>query len=150
MIESVLNNEKDMTAVGIDLASALQPGCYITLKGDLGSGKTCLCRGILRGLGFLGRVKSPTYPILETYKLETGTVFHFDFYRISNPKEIFDAGFEEFFGHSDICLVEWPERTEGALRVPDISIEIDFHGDGRLVKINALTKLGKHCLEEIS
>jgi tRNA threonylcarbamoyladenosine biosynthesis protein TsaE len=120
---------------------------FIALKGALGAGKTCLCRGILSGLGHTGHVKSPTYPLVEIYTLESSTIYHFDFYRITNPMEVIEAGFREVFINTNICLVEWPENAESVMRVPDITISIIFSTDSRDISVTAASELGKQCLK---
>lgn len=132
---------------GKKIAKNLRPGVFIALKGALGAGKTCLCRGILSGLGHTGHVKSPTYPLVEIYTLESSTIYHFDFYRITNPMEVIEAGFREVFINTNICLVEWPENAESVLRVPDITISIIFNTDSRDISVTAASELGKQCLK---
>ena len=87
----------------------------VHLRGDLGSGKTTLARGLLRGLGYAGRVKSPTYTLVELYIDSRLNLYHFDFYRFHDPSEWHDAGFREYFNERSICLVEWPEKAAGLL-----------------------------------
>jgi len=126
------------------------PGLYIALSGDLGSGKTTLARGILRGLGYQGRVKSPTYTLVELYKVSRLDLYHFDFYRFEDPGEFLEAGFQECFDGHNVCLVEWPERVQGLLPQADLDIGISIEGDGRRVSIGADTELGKHCLARLT
>ena len=92
-------------------------------------------------------MKSPTYPLVEIYSLESSTIYHFDFYRITNPMEVIEAGFREVFINTNICLVEWPENAESVLRVPDITISIIFNTDSRDISVTAASELGKQCLE---
>ena len=93
-------------------AAALQ--LQVHLIGDLGAGKTTLVRGVLRGLGYDGRVKSPTYPLLETYQVGEVMVAHFDLYRLESPEAFTEAGFEDYFVGPGVRFVEWPDRAEGA------------------------------------
>ena len=147
MITQTLYSENETVSFGKEIAKNLRPGVFIALKGTLGAGKTCLCRGILSGLGHTGHVKSPTYPLVEIYSLESSTIYHFDFYRITNPMEVIEAGFREVFINTNICLVEWPENAESVLRVPDITISIIFNTDSRDISVTAASELGKQCLE---
>lgn len=99
-------------------------GC-IALEGDLGAGKTTLVRHLLRALGVNGRVKSPTYAVVEPYSVEAGTIWHFDFYRFTDPREWEDAGFRDIFAGPGIKLCEWPARAHGLLPVTDLALRIE-------------------------
>ena len=128
-------------------------GLQVQLVGDLGAGKTTLVRATLRGLGHAGRVRSPTYTLVEPYVLErpTGelTLYHFDLYRFTDPAEWADAGFREYFDSGAICLVEWPQRAGRLLGVPDLvfSLDLDSEGNGRVLVARAYSESGKACLE---
>src|SRR5438105_15294510 len=97
-------------ALGEALAAGAAPGLVIHLRGDLGAGKTTLVRGLLRALGHPGRVKSPTYTLVEPYELSSLHFYHFDFYRLKNQEEWEQAGFREYFVAEALCAVDWPER----------------------------------------
>ena len=97
---------------------------YIELKGPLGSGKTTLVRHLLRALGVEGRIKSPTYAVLETYNPKDFPIFHFDFYRFADPREWEDAGFRDVFGGAGLKLAEWPEQAAGLLPTADLSLSL--------------------------
>ncbi len=97
---------------------------YIELKGPLGSGKTTLVRHLLRALGVEGRIKSPTYAVLETYNPKGFPIFHFDFYRFADPREWEDAGFRDVFGGAGLKLAEWPELAAGLLPTADLSLSL--------------------------
>jgi len=122
----------------------------VFLSGELGSGKTTLARGIIRGLGHTGRVKSPSYALVEPYKLSKLYLYHFDFYRFTNPKELAEAGFREYFSADTVCLVEWPENATGLLPAADLTITIEAAGPGRKVEIASGTEAGKHCLRNLN
>jgi tRNA threonylcarbamoyladenosine biosynthesis protein TsaE len=141
-----LPNEAATLALGAALAERLEPGFVIYLCGELGAGKTTLARGLLRGLGFTGRVKSPTFALVEAYKLSKLYLYHFDFYRFDQPTEFAASGFAEYFGPDTVCLVEWPEKAAG-LPPADIKIELAVSGTGRRVDIGADTEAGKRCLD---
>jgi tRNA threonylcarbamoyladenosine biosynthesis protein TsaE len=144
-----LADEEATLAFGARLAGVLGPGLFISLSGDLGSGKTTLARGILRGLGYEGKVKSPTYTLVELYKLFRLDLYHFDLYRFSNPQELLDAGFRDNFDDGNICLVEWPERAAGLLPPADLEITLAAEGTGRRLGIKAETEPGKACLQKL-
>jgi len=128
--------EADTAALAQKLASSLSqlfqldPSIHlnISLEGDLGAGKTTFARHLIQGLGYEGRVKSPTYTLCEPYPLiihgKTLAMNHFDLYRMRNPLEWQDAGFAEHFDEPGFCLVEWPEKAEGTLPTFDVEIHL--------------------------
>jgi len=98
----------------------------IFLIGELGAGKTTLCKGILRGLGHKGVVKSPTYNIVETYEISGFLIFHFDFYQISYPKELSNIGIQEYLDtNNGVSIIEWPEKMISFLPDPDLEITLN-------------------------
>ena len=119
-----LPDEAATLALGARLAPILQPGTTIYLSGDLGAGKTTLTRGLLRALGFAGRVKSPTYALVELYTVSSLHLYHFDFYRFRDPEEWQEAGFRDLFNEVNICLVEWPEKAQNLLPLPDVKVTL--------------------------
>ncbi len=152
-----LADEAATMAFGGRLAAAIVPGCCIFLQGDLGAGKTTLGRGLLRGLGFEGKVKSPTYTLLETYDInrENGlaiTINHFDLYRFTDEEEWEAAGFREAFNAQSVCLIEWAEKAEHCLPTPDLVVTLNMHQSsagevmGRLVTVKPYTELGNTIL----
>jgi len=120
---------------------------YIELHGPLGAGKTTFVRHLLRALGVGGRIKSPTYAVLEPYALPGFTVSHFDFYRFSDPREWADAGFREIFAAPGLKLAEWPDRAAAMLPPPDLRLDIEpLDGDRRRVRVQAGTARGVELL----
>ena len=124
-----LADEAATLAAGRQLACGLGGGVIVTLHGDLGAGKTTLTRGVVSGLGHVGRVRSPTYTLVEPYELPTLAVYHFDLYRFADPAEWRDAGFAEYFGPHSLCLLEWPEKAQGCL--PPAAPHAPSKADGR-------------------
>lgn len=143
-----LATEHDTLALGRALGAALEPGLVMYMVGDLGMGKTTLARGCLRGLGYEGRVKSPTFTLVEVYKFSRLYLYHFDFYRFDDPQELAEAGFREYFSADAVCLVEWPEKATG-LPAADVRIELRAAGAGRTVDLRADTEAGRLCLSRL-
>jgi len=127
-------DEAAMLDHGAALAKTLRGDELIALEGELGAGKTTLARGVLRGLGFVGPVKSPTYTLVEPYEFGAIRVYHFDFYRIRDPEELEYVGLDDLLAERAIKLVEWPERAFGRLPTPQCSIRIRVQGSGRVVE----------------
>jgi tRNA threonylcarbamoyladenosine biosynthesis protein TsaE len=120
---------------------------YIELRGPLGAGKTTFVRHLLRALGVAGRIKSPTFAVLEPYALPGLAIFHFDFYRFDDPREWADAGFREIFAAPGLKLAEWPEKAAGMLPVPDLRLSIEpIDDDLRQVRAEAGTRRGMELL----
>lgn len=127
----------------------LAPGMRVYLSGDLGCGKTTLVRALLRALGHAGRVKSPTYALVEAYVISSLYLYHFDFYRFQSPAEWTEAGLDELFDQAAVCLVEWPEKAGGLLPKPDIELRFVHAAGGRDVVVQANTEAGARCVSEL-
>ncbi len=141
-------------ALASRLAARLEPGFVLYLSGDLGAGKTTFVRALLRALGFAGRVKSPSFSLLESYDLSKFRLYHFDFYRFDSDQGWLDAGFEEFIGAPNVAIVEWPERAAGTLPAPDLHLYLRFgrdtNPDERIVEAIAGTDRGRACLKVLA
>lgn len=131
------------------LGSMLDGG-LITLSGPLGAGKTSFCRGLLRGRGHSGAVKSPTYTLVESYRLPAGIVHHFDLYRLADPEELEFIGWRDYLTEDALCLVEWPERAADLLPPADISISIQYLAPGRRLTLWPHTRAGAEALAKTS
>jgi tRNA threonylcarbamoyladenosine biosynthesis protein TsaE len=149
ILERLLADESATLALGRELAPALVPGVVLWLSGDLGAGKTTLVRGLLRAFHYEGRVKSPTFTLVEYYPFSSFNLYHFDLYRFVDPEEWEDAGFRDYFNEHSICLVEWPEKGAGYLPGADLLIRLELAGSGRLAKLIGVTEVGKLCLQRL-
>ncbi len=136
-------------ALGAALARCLEPGLVVTLEGDLGAGKTTLTRAALRALDFHGSVKSPTYTLIEPYTVSRLDLYHFDFYRFTDPDEYLDAGLDEYFGGQGVCIVEWPDKAAPHLPAPDLRILLRIDGSGRRAQVIGLGARGQECANKI-
>lgn len=121
----------------------------IYLRGDLGAGKTTLVRALLNALGYQGRVKSPTYTLLEQYEVAGLSVRHFDLYRFRDATEWESAGFDDEFDGINICLLEWPEQAAGLAPPADVEIIFEILPEGRNISLRAQTETGKKCLKSL-
>jgi tRNA threonylcarbamoyladenosine biosynthesis protein TsaE len=141
-----LADEAATLALGASLASGARGGLVLHLSGDLGSGKTTLARGLICALGHAGRVKSPSYTLVEDYELPRLHLYHFDFYRFKDEKEWVSSGFREYFGPDALCIVEWPERAAGLVSAPDLEVRLDFSATGRIARVRPRSAPGSDWL----
>ncbi|MEP0072587.1 MAG: tRNA (adenosine(37)-N6)-threonylcarbamoyltransferase complex ATPase subunit type 1 TsaE [Marinomonas sp.] len=139
LIEKDVYGEDAMVQLGELFASSLKDGGVVFLEGDLGMGKTTFVRGVLRGLGYDGPVKSPTYTIVEPYDVANIEAFHFDLYRVSDPEELEYMGIRDYFSDTCLCLIEWAEMGVGVLPEADFIVSIDRIKEGRHVLVEAKT-----------
>lgn len=147
-----LANEADTEALGRALAEAVRSsgqGATVFLHGNLGMGKTTMSRGVMRGLGHRGSVKSPTYTIVEPYEHLEPMVYHFDLYRLGDPEELEYLGIRDYFDSTSLCLIEWAERGQGILPVPDLQVELEPQGEGRLATLQSQTLVGNKLLDNL-
>ena len=143
------NSETEQEALGAQLATACKHGMVIYLLGELGAGKTTFARGFVHGLGHQGRVKSPTYTLVEEYATPQGHCYHFDLYRLADPEELEYMGIRDFAIDADKLLIEWPDKGQGFLPAADLIIKISYLNEGRQIDLKALTDRGNHLLKQI-
>jgi len=138
-----------MQQFGQRLAQFLRLGDIIFLQGQLGTGKTTLVRGIMRGLEYSGQVKSPTFTLVESYSLRQGHLFHFDLYRVRNTQELFDIGIEDYFTADAIIIIEWPENAKSILPIPTIFCEIEMSSEGRKIILSSEIERGAQLINHV-
>lgn len=144
--------EAETLAFGARLARGLptigaSSGMTFYLEGDLGAGKTTLVRGLLRALGYGGRVRSPTYTLVESYSVPPFELYHFDLYRMHDPREWLDAGFRDVSEGHAVSLIEWPEKAAGWLPPPDVIVRLTIADEAREIECEAATARGARYLE---
>jgi tRNA threonylcarbamoyladenosine biosynthesis protein TsaE len=144
-----LANEKALLAFAAKIANLIDEGLMLFLSGPLGAGKTTFTRGFLRGLGYEYKVKSPTYTLVEPYEVDGRFIFHFDFYRLNDPIDLVQIGFEDYLIPGAICLIEWPEKAETYLPLPDLTCNIAFNENGRVLEVMARSIKGEKILNQL-
>ena len=141
-----LPDEAATLRLGEALAAGAANGLVLHLKGELGSGKTTLARGLIHALGHPGPVKSPTYTLVEPYGLLRLNLYHFDFYRFKDRSEWLSSGLREHFNPQSFCVVEWPERAGDLLAPPDLEIHLRYETRGRTATPTAYSPAGEAWL----
>ena len=147
-------DEAEMCAFGHRLVETIcseshSKGVTLYLNGPLGAGKTTLSRGIIQGLGHKGKVKSPTYTLVEEYRLQDKNIYHFDLYRLNDPEELEFMGIRDYFTENSICLIEWAEKGLGLLAEPDLLVNIDYANNARNVQLIAKSKVGNNIIKHL-
>jgi tRNA threonylcarbamoyladenosine biosynthesis protein TsaE len=147
-----LADEQATLKLGADFARSINAGMNVYLHGDLGAGKTTFVRGVLHGLGFVGKVKSPTYTLVEPYQIFISqakvNLYHFDLYRFIDEEEWDAAGFRDYFNPNAVCLIEWSDKAGSLIPQADIDVYLELVSEGRSVCLIANTMAGKKCLEQ--
>lgn len=123
-MDYISHSEAETEDLGRRLAAVLAPGAVVACRGGLGMGKTAFTRGLAQGLGYEGRVTSPTFTIVNEYEGTGLPLFHFDMYRLEGPEDLFDIGWEDYLDRGGVCAVEWSERVEEALPEDAVTVSI--------------------------
>jgi tRNA threonylcarbamoyladenosine biosynthesis protein TsaE len=130
-------------------ASSMDCGLHIHLIGHLGAGKTTLVRGLLREMGVVGAVKSPTYTLVEPYQAARWEVFHFDLYRLGEAEELELIGARDYFRAGALCLFEWPSNGHGAIPEPSLKLSLSAENGGRRLSIEACDRRGEELISAL-
>jgi tRNA threonylcarbamoyladenosine biosynthesis protein TsaE len=151
----IARSADETRAIGARLAAAIiaaDPSApfVIGLTGDLGAGKTTLVGGVLSALGHQGPVRSPTYTLIEPYRLVDRDLNHCDLYRLRAPAELDDLGLRDLLSERSVLLVEWPERAGDRLGKPDLSLALGYLDDGRIVDFHAASEAGRQVLSRLA
>lgn len=144
-----LPDEAATENLGKQLGVATEADGLVFLEGNLGAGKTTLSRGLIQGMGFTGRVKSPTYTLVEPYEFSGKRIYHFDLYRLADSEELEYMGMRDFLGEKSLCLIEWAERGADFLPRPDIRVMLSDDGEGRLALLVSSSEKGDAILARL-
>jgi len=145
-----LADEAATIAYGQRLAKAINSKGLLTLSGNLGSGKTTLCRGLIQSYGHSGAVKSPTYTLVEPYEIGDKRIYHFDLYRMEDPEELEFIGLWDYLTQEALIIIEWPEKAFGVLPTADLAIQLEQQEKGRKITCSSNTSLGEAVLEKLA
>mgnify|MGYP000922123486 CR=1 FL=1 len=156
-------HENAMCAFGKQLINAIcrlpsQQNVTLYLNGDLGAGKTTLSRGMIQALGYQGNVKSPTYTLVEEYKIsgkniyhfDEKIIYHFDLYRLADPEELEFMGIRDYFADNTICLIEWAEKGADLLSPPDLLVNIGYAENARNIELVAQSTMGQQIIQQLT
>ena len=135
-----------MRALGASLIALCDRGGVITLRGELGTGKTTLVRGALEAAGVTGAIRSPTYTLVELYPLARFNVAHFDLYRLADAEELEYLGYRDYLNRQTLCFIEWPERAGDYLQAIDLEISLEYADEGREATISGFSDWGRELL----
>jgi len=142
-------DEPALQALAVRLAPAARDGGVIHLAGELGAGKTTLARALLQALGVGERIKSPTYSLIESYRVGELDIHHLDLYRIADAGELEWLGLDELWNASALVLIEWPERAGGSLPPPDLALRLSHAGEVRRLEAAATSVRGRALLDAL-
>ena len=148
LLEKYLRSAADTEAFGAALSGCLNLGDCLTLVGDLGAGKTTFCRGLIKALcGAETEVPSPTFTLVQSYDVPSGSLLHFDLYRLEAPDDLWELGWEDLA--EAISLVEWPERAGLLLPADHLTVQLAFDGEGRTAALTAASEYRKYWTDRL-
>jgi len=150
-VKRALRDEAATMALAREMFAALPgelAGWTILLRGELGAGKSTFARAFIKAAGQQGPVPSPSYTLVEPYKLASGNIYHIDLYRVSDEEELHYLGWNEL--DDGLRLVEWPERAPGLKDEADVMLELEYAGRSRLARVNALNERGSALIQKIN
>ncbi|NOL51115.1 tRNA (adenosine(37)-N6)-threonylcarbamoyltransferase complex ATPase subunit type 1 TsaE [Pelistega suis] len=139
----------DEISTSYNQENGLSSAYHLHLQGDLGAGKTAFSRAFLQALGVTGRIKSPTYTLVESYKVSRLYLYHFDFYRFNESTEWQEAGFREHLLEQAVVLIEWPEKADKSLPKPDVLLHLHYHDTGRIAELSAYSDKGEKWIAQL-
>ncbi len=139
----------ESTEISAAAPGAPSIGGIIHLHGDLGAGKTTLTRGIMRGYGYEGAVKSPTYTLVEPYDFQRCHIYHFDLYRLAGAQEMDFLGTDDYFKEGNLCIIEWADRGEEHIPAPDLVIRLAGTGTERNLVCHTLSEKGEIIVKRL-
>lgn len=142
-------DEADTIRFAGEFASHLVAPLVVYLRGELGAGKTFFTRAILTALGYQGRVKSPTFTLMEIYPLGSFTLYHLDLYRLTDPEELEYLGLRDYIDNTSIVFVEWPDKGRGWLPPEDLEISLEHQTQGRCCRVRSCTAMGDRLLRAL-
>lgn len=151
-LKYLLTDETATIDMGKQIARVVQQlstSLVVYLHGDLGAGKTTLTRGFVQGMGHQGKVKSPTYTLVEPYELPPWQVYHFDLYRLADPEELEYMGIREYFSQQSCCFVEWPEKGQDMIPSADIELWLHYVNEQREITLQANNSTGNSILQQL-
>lgn len=148
-VERIISDDAAMRAFGARLISLCEQGGIVSLNGNLGTGKTTLVRGALESIGVTTGVRSPTYTLIEFYPFERLSIAHFDLYRLAEPEELEYLGFRDYLNEDTLCFIEWPEKAAGFLGDVDLKVMLDYHPEGRSLKLEGCSDWGRDVVNAL-
>jgi tRNA threonylcarbamoyladenosine biosynthesis protein TsaE len=149
-MQLMLPDETATLATAALMGNCLPTSLVIYLEGQLGAGKTTLVRGLIQSLGYAGRIKSPTYGLVERYELPDHLIHHLDLYRLGHPEELEFLGIRDLVEQEGVMAIEWPERGAGLLPAADVVCKLEVVGEGRQMGLEPFSDSGREWVESIA